>query len=268
MLSTLSNVAKRHPLLTFFILAYALSWWLAPFGGGLLPLGPLFAVLIVAPLIDGKAGLKRWWSFITRRGGRLGWYVTAVILIFAMNFAAAALAVLLGASFPAADTITLWPEVLFITFPLYFILIALGEETGWRGFAMPRLQEKHSALTASLILGIFVALWHLPLVIFSERPFFATLPLMLITFAAQFILTWLANHVEGKVLIVMLAHAAQGGLGGEYFGSMFTGADAVLESWLLVAIFGLVALGIVLLTGSRLTHRQPIEPVAIAWIRI
>ena len=264
MMSTLSNVMKRYPLITFFILAYALSWWLAPLGGDLLPLGPLLAVLIIVPLTDGKAGLKRWWGFVTRRGGRLGWYVMAVILIFAMNFAAAALAVLLGASFPAADAIAYWSEALFITFPLYFILIALGEETGWRGFAMPRLQEKHSALTASLILGTLVTFWHLPLVIFSEQPFIATLPLMLITFAAQFILTWLANHVEGKVLIVMLAHTTQGGLGGEYFGSMFTGTDRILEGWLLVAIFWLVALGIVLLTGSRLTHRQPIESVAIA----
>lgn len=153
---------------------------------------------------------------------------------------------------------------MFISFPFYLILIALGEETGWRGFAMPRLQEKHSALTASLILGLFVAFWHLPLVIFSEQPFFATLPLMLITFAAQIILTWLANHVEGKVFIVMLAHAAQGGLGGEYFGPMFSGAEAVLEFWLLIAIFWLVALGIVLLMGPRLTRRQSIELAVVA----
>ena len=86
---------------------------------------------------------------------------------------------------------------------------------------------------------------------------------MPITFAAQIILTWLANHVEGKVLIVMLGHAAQGGLGGEYFGSMFTGADAMLERWLLTAIFWLVALVIILLTGSRLTRRQPIEPAVV-----
>lgn len=262
MLSTLSNVAKRYPLITFFILAYALSWWMVPLAGNLLPLGPLLAVLIVVPLIDGKAGLKTWWSFITRRGGKLSWYVTAIVMIFAMNFAAAILTVLLGASFPAADMITRWPE-LFISFPFYLIVIALGEETGWRGFAMPRLQEKHSALTATMILGLMTAFWHLPLVIFSEHPFDA-LPLMLITFAAQFILTWLANHVEGKVLIVMLAHAAQGGLGGEYFGPMFNGADASLEFWLLIAIFWLVAFAIVLFTGSRLTRHQPVEPVAVA----
>jgi membrane protease YdiL (CAAX protease family) len=262
-MSTISNVVKRYPLVTFFVLAYALSWWLVPFGGGMFPFGPLLAVLIVVPLIDGKVGLKRWWSFITRWRGGLGWYVTGVVLIFAMNFAAAALTVLFGASFPAAETIAAWPE-LFIVFPLYFILLGpLGEETGWRGFAMPRLQEKHSALTASLILGIFVAFWHLPLVIVSQEPL-ATLSVMPITFAAQVILTWLANQVEGKVLIVMLGHAAQGGLGGEYFGSMFTGADGLLERWLLTAIFWLVALGIVLLTGSRLTRRQPVEAVAVA----
>jgi len=264
MLSTLSNIVKRYPLVTFFVLAYALSWWLAPLGGGLLPLGPLLAALIVVPLIDGKAGLKTWWHFITRRGGRLSWYITAVVLIVALNVAAVVLALLLGAAFPSAEAIASWPEALFIVFPIYFILIALGEETGWRGFAMPRLLEKHSPFTATLILGVLLAFWHLPLVVFSEEPFIATLPLVLITFAAQFILTWLGNQVEGKVLIAMLAHAAQGGLAGEYFGPMFSGPDARLERWLLIAIFWLVAIGIVLATGSRLTHRQSGEVAAVA----
>jgi len=257
-MSFFTSFAKRHSLITFFGLAYALSWWPNLFTTGLNPFGPLLAALIVVLLIDGKAGLKVWWSRVTRWRGGLGWYVMALLLPFAINFAAAALTVLLGAPFPTQDKIARWPE-LFITFPLYLIALGpLGEEPGWRGFAMPRFQENHSALAASLMLGLFVAVWHLPLVVSGQQP----IVILLAIIASQIMYTWLANHVEGSVLIVMVAHAAQGGLGGEYFGPMFTGTDAVLETWLLVAIQCLVAIGIVLLTGSRLTRRQPVASAA------
>jgi len=258
-MSFFTSFAKRHSLMTFFGLAYALSWWPSLFtAGGLNPFGPLLAALIIVLLIGGKDGLKEWWGRVTRWRGSLGWYATALLLPFAINFVAAALTVLFGAPFPTGDKIARWPE-LFITFPLYLIVLGpLGEEPGWRGFAMPRILENRTALAASLILGIFVAVWHLPLVVSGQQP----TVILLAIIASQIMYTWLANHVEGKVLIVIVAHAAQGGLGGEYFGAMFTGADAGLETTLLVATQCLVAIGIVLLTGSRLTRRQPVTAPA------
>lgn len=260
-MSLLISFAKRHSLMTFFGLAYALSWWPGLFTtGGLNPFGPLLATLIVVVLVGGKAGLKEWWGRVTRWRGSLGWYATALLLPITINFLAAALSVLFGASFPTEDKIARWPE-LFIIFPLYFAALGpLGEEPGWRGFAMPRLQENRTALGASLILGIFVAVWHLPLVVSGQQP----AAILLAIIASQIMYTWLANHVEGSVLCVMIAHAAQGGLGGEYFGAMFSGADAELETGLLVVTQCLVAIGIVLLTGSRLTRRQSVTPTAVA----
>ena len=270
-MNSIRTLVQRHPLAAFFILAYALSWWLAPIAGGLFPFGPLLAAILVEYLTRGKTGLKTWWCRVTRWRGRWYWYALAIVLPFAVNFAAAALAVLFGAAFPPPEQIARWPE-LFITFPLYLILFGpLGEEPGWRGFAMPRLQENRPPLVATLLLGLFIAIWHLPLVLSGQQ--FAII--LLAVFAVQIMYTWLANRVEGRVLIVLLAHAAQGGLGGEYFSSMFSGADARLETWMLVAVTCLVSLAIVLATGARLGEKDPaytasltaIEPVPLSEAR-
>ncbi len=218
-------LAKRHPLVAFFALTYLISWLPLLFGGSNFPFGPVIATLIVVVLIGGKTELKAWWGRVSRWRGEIGWYALAILLPFAINGAAAVLAVLLGAPFPTAAAIARWPE-LFITFPLYLIALGpLGEEPGWRGFAMPRLEPGRSALAASLVLGILVAAWHLPLVVTGRLPVVNLLAIL----AAQIVYTWLANRTNGSVLLVMLTHAAQGGLGGEYFGPMFSGAGRGLK---------------------------------------
>lgn len=245
---------KRHPLGTFFVLAYLLSWWPQLVGGDLFPFGPLLATLIVAALSGGRAGLSAWWQFVTRWRSGLGWYALAILLPFALNGVAAGLAVLLGAPVPSTEKIAAWPELL-ITFPLYLIAFGpLGEEPGWRGFALPRLLPGRSALLRSLSLACFVAVWHLPLVVGGQQP----ASILLAVMASQVIYTWLANRSGISVLIVMLAHAAQGGLGGAYFGPMFSGTAAVLETNLLAAVHCIVAVVIVGLAGLQLG--QPTEP--------
>jgi hypothetical protein len=81
------------------------------------------------------------------------------------------------------------------------------------------------------------------------------------TFAAQIMYTWLANHANGSVLIVMVAHAMQGACG-EYFGPMFSGAGAMLQVWLLVGLQVTVALILAALTGPELARQSsmPVEP--------
>lgn len=245
---------NRHPLLVFFGLAYVLSWWPALFtNGGLFPFGPLLAAVMITFVAGGKTGLRSWWNTVTRwRGGAI-WYTAAIGLPVTMNLTAACLAVLLGAPSPPAEQIAQWPHV-FLVFALYFVALGpLGEEPGWRGLAMPKLQHRYnSPAIASLALGVGVAVWHLPLVVGGQVPAITLVAII----AAQIIYTWLANQVDGRVLIVMIAHAAQGGLAGEYFGPMFTGAAATLETRLLVAIHCGVAGAIVVWTGHGLSHRR------------
>jgi membrane protease YdiL (CAAX protease family) len=191
----------------------------------------------------------------------LGWYVVALLLPFGINATAAALAVLLGAPPPSTEQLGRWPE-LFVVFAVYLVAFGpLGEEPGWRGFAMPRLAARRTALGASLVLGLAVAFWHLPLVLAGHQPVI----ILMATFAAQLMYTWLANQANGSVLIVMIAHAVQGACG-EYFGMMFSGMGATLQVWLLVALQVVVALILAALTGPELA-RQPSPRVEPAQVR-
>jgi membrane protease YdiL (CAAX protease family) len=172
---------KRHPLAAFFILAYALSWWPVPLDGSQFAFGPLLAAIAVTTMIGGKADLMAWLRRCTQLRAGLGWYALALLLPFGINASAATLAVLLGAAVPTAAQLARWPEM-FVVFTLYLVAFGpLGEEPGWRGFAMPRLELGRTALSASLLLGVFVALWHLPLVLMGHLP----AVILIATFAAQ-----------------------------------------------------------------------------------
>lgn len=153
---------KRHPLVTFFGLAYALSWLPSLFEAhSILPLGPLFAALIVVPIIGGwrpVLGVPR-----SDRPVACG-----VALVRAGPWAAAhppadcgGAERSAGAPMPQLTQIPAWSNFVpwFASFSL--LLIGLGEEPAWRGVALQRLQVGRSAL--AVILGLLHVLWHLPL---------------------------------------------------------------------------------------------------------
>ena len=88
---------------------------------------------------------------------------------------------------------------------------ALGEEIGWRGYALPRLQAGRSALGASLILGVIWALWHLPLWLTGApgRTLILYAAFVVSVIALSVILTWVYNSTGGSLLMVVLLHATQ-----------------------------------------------------------
>ena len=102
----------------------------------------------------------------------------------------------------------------------------LGEEPGWRGYALPQLQARRSPLASTAILGVFVALWHLPLVVTGQLFAFG----LVVTFFITFVYAWLFNHTGGSVLMTMLFHIAQGTV--TYAALGFTGADAARMDWI------------------------------------
>ena len=87
----------------------------------------------------------------------------------------------------------------------------MGEEPGWRGFALPRLQRLHGPLVGSLILGPLWALWHLPLFWVRAWNFPPTLlNIVLFVLAAipfTIVMTWVFNNTKGSLLIAVLVHA-------------------------------------------------------------
>jgi membrane protease YdiL (CAAX protease family) len=247
----IAGLVARHQLVVFFALVYPLSWVLVPFtnGEGINPTGPLFAALIVSAVVAGRRGVRGWFRRTIAIRGAWQWYAAAVGIVVGLNVLALLLALLLGASRPSSDDLGAWPEAL-IVFPFYLLLIGLPEESGWRGFAMPRLAERWGTMAGTAVLGVLIAIWHVPLVIAGSQ----VAVILAAVFASQFLFTWLQSKTDGSVPIVMLAHASQGGLAGAYIGPMFSGSDERLELSLLTALLGVVA---ALVVWSSTRKRAP-----------
>ena len=139
------SAIRRHPLVAFFVLTYALSWWVVPFGWDQFPFlatGPLLAALVVLALTEGRAGLRDLGSRIIRwRVGRT-WYALAIALPLAVQLLTVVLNLAHGAGDPSLAQFSPW-YVVFVVFVVRLINPLdgpLAEEPSWRGFAQPRLQ--------------------------------------------------------------------------------------------------------------------------------
>ncbi len=260
MMSRLLNVAKRHPLITFFVLAYALSWWpsvlyaldLSP--QPIVGFGPFLAALVVLAITSGKTGIVGLLRRMVRWRVAPVWYAVALLVPVAITLAATVFNVLLGAQSPSSAELGGWTS-LFSTFALLLLIPGIGgawEEPGWRGYALPRLQVGHSALFASLILWVFVVVWHLPLMIVGEIPWSE------IVFILGFVIVfnWVFNNANGSVLIIMLMHAMNNTISGSFFGPMFSGADAVRQAWLYAALWCATAVVVVIVYGPAHLSRK------------
>jgi len=266
-MNSIISVVKRHPLVTFFGLTFALTWaamvtWLRG-GGEDIPwftFGPMVTALIVTALIGGKDGLKALLRRQVQWRVSIGWYAVAIGLPIALELVTVALNVAMGAHAPTWDGMRPWPTILGMT-ALYAVFSGpLGEELGWRGFALPRLLGRfaarpYGALVASLILGVIHAAWHLPLLLIGEQD----VPSLLGPIVAAILITWLFQHVRGSVLLVVLFHAAVQN-SGRFLSPLFTGADATQQHWLRLAVWAVVAVVIVLVVGPARLARQPAVP--------
>jgi membrane protease YdiL (CAAX protease family) len=138
--------------------------------------------------------------------------------------------------------------------------LVLGEELGWRGYALPRLQARHSGLVASLILGALWAAWHLiNATIPGMSAYWNSFPAFALFVIPQTILfTWLANHTRASVLLAWLFHAAINAAGSQ----LFVG-DQVRQWWLSGVVYGLAALIVIIVTGSELARRPAPQVEAV-----
>jgi membrane protease YdiL (CAAX protease family) len=263
------SVVRRYPLIVFFVLAYVFSWWTWPlYAFGLSPspiiaFGPFLAAILVLALTTGKGGVVTLLRRMVRWRVRPVWYAVALLLPVAISGGAALLnVVVLGASAPSPAELGAWSG-LVPTFFLQLLVPGIGgawEEPGWRGYALPKLQGGHSALLASLILGVVWAFWHLPLMVIGQ--IHLSDPVYIVAWTV--VLTWVFNNTNGSVLIAMLMHNIHNVISGGYFSAMFSGADWVRQGWLLVALWCAVAAIVVVVNGpehlSRKYTRQTLTP--------
>jgi len=203
-------------LVRFFLLAYSISWvlwaplWLPTFGmhgipvpplaGKLGGLGPMIAAFILTWRSKGLSGVRELASKVMWPG--VGFYWTAPI---ALSILCLSLGYLMD---PEPEIFTVDRIAGFFILDLVFF--GFGEEIGWRGFALPRLQQRLSALSSAMLLVIPWALWHLPLFLTESPPTHLevshVLGWTLSLVAGSTVLTWLFNSSRGSLLAVILFH--------------------------------------------------------------
>ena len=203
---------QHHPLLIFFLLAFAIEWilfgvsWALDFTSTtvgfalftlLISYGVTLAAVITLTLLrnrDESAALRR--RLLTWRVG-FGWYLLALLLPCGLWLCSIAVFALFGfhrSIQPGA--LTLLPAV---------FVINLGEEIGWRGFALPQLQARFNAVTAAVRLGAIWSLFHFP--VYYQRPLFYLIFAVFIV-ALSIILTWVFNRTQGSILLMVLFHCS------------------------------------------------------------
>jgi membrane protease YdiL (CAAX protease family) len=273
-MSAITAWPRRHRLTAFFGLAFALSWWAWPFYvAGISPTpffacGPVVAALVVIAVTEGRAGYRDLFARLTRWRVGWTWWAVAIAMPLAVLAVAAAANVTLWDA-PAPDLAGLaWADIgLFTAWRFIDPLDGpIGEEPGWRAYALPRLQEKSSPLRAGVLLGVVVALWHLPLITSGMLTPFG-LP---VTFAITLVYVWLVNRTGGSALLAVVFHVAQGAISSAALG--FTGADADRMGWLTGALWCVIAFGLVTVDraawraapASAVARRDHYPPVAAA----
>jgi len=172
---------------------------------------PSFAAIIVTGAISGGAGAHRLLSGFLKWRVRPVWYLVAIGAPTALGFAVAGTYYLSAGRPP--DVLASFTVTTFLGTVLNHLFRGpLGEEAGWRGFALPRLQARYSALKSSLILGLLVVVWHIPTWFIQGLSggellvFVVSFVVALLSFVV--VMTWLYNNTEGSLLLATLMHLA------------------------------------------------------------
>lgn len=279
---SLRQVMRQHPLFFFFLMAYAFSWILlipsVLSAWGILPgdftvtfvlhtFGPALAAIIMTSIVEGRAGLLRLRQRIRQWRAGWQWYLFILVGIPAL--------ILLGiiiqpgalASFQGLT------PVLLVSYPLTFVAVwfgggPLGEEIGWRGFALPRMQPRYGPLWGTLLLGVLWSFWHLLEYLMPTQgggpgtglaTFLTNFSMFfLMVLALAIIFTWVFNHTRGSIFISITAHASID-TPQVVWVPLFLAVD--YTSLILAGLigFGVTALLIVFLTRGRLGYQPSQE---------
>lgn len=248
--STRSNIP-----LAYFALAYGFSWIveipLALANQGITRLilpawthylagyGPMLAALLVISATEGRIGLERLWSRLTAWHVGMLWWVAAIspLLIGLVVIAALNLFGAQPVALAELGEVNFLPALGVGALPLWILTFGLGEELGWRGFALPRLQHGRSALEATAILALFWALWHLPTFFYLYDPGIV-IGWALGLFSGAMVFTWLFNSTGGSVLMAAVWHGCLNFITGSAAGKGLVAAivSSLVMVWAVVVL--------------------------------
>jgi uncharacterized protein len=252
----------------FFVLAFAITWvvwvpralgvgWAVELGA-FWTYGPALAAVAAALIHGGREELRRLGRRLTDWRIGVRWYL--FILLFPMLLA------LIEGAITAASAGESWSDNLPTVFNepiaasvLFLIVLTLtdglGEELGWRGFALGHMIKRHSALAMSVVLGLLWATWHLPLFWTPEASLegsavwvlFARLP------AAAVIYTWLFQHTRGSVVAAALFHGALN----LFARTPVQAGEQMTATLVSIGLYWLTAAALIAAAGARGLDRWP-----------
>jgi uncharacterized protein len=246
----------------FFVLAYTISWaWTIPLAANRLVvhrgqgwpthypalLGPLIAAVTVTALTAGRAGVRDLASRTVRWRVPIRWWLVAVSPVLFLLLALAGLRAA-GRVLPppaAFGRFSGTPLLGVVGVALMITLVgSLGEEVGWRGYALPQLQRRYGPLTATLILAALWYCWHLPqfFVVQSYREFgpIDYVGMFLGLGCGAVVLTWLYNRSGGSVLLAVVWHGVYNVVGATQAAAT-TAIAAIVSTLIIVQGIALLA---------------------------
>jgi uncharacterized protein len=287
----------RHPLVFFFVMAYAFSWivW-APWvlgedGANVLPpalsvpssaarllvaggilAGPTLSAFIMTATTEGREGVRRLLGRLVLWRVGFRWYLFALLgvpLIMILG------TMVYSMSLPNLAALG-GPSYLLSYLASFALVTVLGgpllEEIGWRGFALPRMERLQGPFLASVILGVMWALWHLPEFLVPSWAAssggggivgIAMFTLTAITFTI--VISWVFNNTRASVLLAILVHSS--------IDTFTLPLAAIFPAWAIASAlplmigFGVVAVVLIVLTRGRLDYGRLAETQSVPRVR-
>ncbi len=143
------------------------------------------------------------------------------------------------------------------------ILGPLWEEPGWRGFALPRLQEQFGPISGTLILGVLWAGWHLPGYLGGWMTV-GVVPLLLSGMAFSILATWVYNNTQGSILLMILLHSSSNAaisIGSMVLPQNLSGSmhSLVFGGWIPAITYLIIASIILIATRGKLSYEKEPE---------
>jgi membrane protease YdiL (CAAX protease family) len=245
------SYVERHSVIIYFILAYGIAWigsfvsagpkFLAGKALEFSDSGPMALAMLGAPFIagllmtyfaDGKAGFKDLFAKIAKYKVAGRWYLPLLIFPVLLLLVSVLLGVLVS------------PEMapVFAVFGVFAgPLAGFLEETGWTGFAYPKMSGKASALSTAIYLGIIHGVWHAMVWFLSQSsslgwywwPYFFGFCLHLV--ALRVLIVWVYSNT-GSVFLAMLMHASSTG----FYGILISTTMAPVNWVIFYNVYGVV----------------------------
>jgi membrane protease YdiL (CAAX protease family) len=253
---------KRYPVVSFVVLVFVLPLPILLLRFVDLPFEPILiyaswtpniaAFIVLGLILREKSGIKRLISGWGKWRVGIQWYLVAISPLFIAFLIAGVNGVLGGTTTGGTQ-----PAFISLLASLTIALVtgATGEELGWRGFLLPRLQERFTGLIASLIVGLIWALWHMPLWLlpgygWDSVPYWA---FALTTISSSVIYTFVVNKTDGSMLVASMIHLMTNfGFNVISFLGLLPMPDA---TWIIASVlYTVYAIIIVILAGTDLAR--------------